>query len=94
MLAITLDIIIAFALASYLRSIWFQIPLAAIGGVVSTVIALIVASIVAGKENVDPVRAIVLGVFLNPLVACIALMFFRRKKRTIKERSEKREDNG
>jgi putative effector of murein hydrolase len=81
MLAIILDIFVAFILAKYLRKLRAQILLAVVGGITSTIVGLIVAEIIAGKENVNAVGAIVLGVFLNPLVTLIGLWYFRRKMR-------------
>lgn len=87
MLAIIIDVLVAFILAKYLQKLWAQIPLAVLGGIASTVIGLIAAEIIAGKENVNAVGAIVLGVFLNPLVTLIGLWYFRRKMRKANEKS-------
>ncbi len=81
-LAIIIDFLVAFLLAKYLQRLSFQIPLAALGGVVSTIIGLITAEIIAGKENVDAVSAILLGILFNPFVTLISLWVFRQKLRT------------
>lgn len=87
MIAIIIDVFVAFILAKYLQKLWTQIPLAVLGGIASTIVGIIAAEIIAGKTNVNVVGAIVLGLLLNPLVTLTGLWYFRRKMRKANEKS-------
>lgn len=78
MLAIAIDVAVAFFLAKFLTKIFAQVPLAIIGGIVSTAIGLFASGLILGSTNVD--YAAGLGGFIfNPIITLFGLWYFRRK---------------
>ena len=88
MLAIIIEVLVAFILAKYFQRLWVQIPLAVLGGIASMMVAFIVADMMAGTGNSYNVGAFVLGVFFHPFVTLIGLWYFRRKMRKASEKIE------
>jgi hypothetical protein len=81
MLAILLDLGSAFTIARYVRKLWAQVLLAIAAGIFSPVVANLLLHLVM-PEAVPPGEAMIRilgGVIWHPLIALIALYFFRKR---------------
>jgi hypothetical protein len=81
MLVLCLDILAAFLLSKYIRSLWLKIPLAIFAGLASIFIAVCLGALFAPNVYTGEVVVAKLasGSLLHPTVTLVGLCFFRNK---------------
>lgn len=81
MLALIIDLGGAYLIAQHVKKLWLQIVFAFLTGVVSPVITNLLLHLIAPDmfRAGDTFASIIVGMVWHPLVAIVALYFFRRK---------------
>ena len=81
MLTILLDIAMAYVLAKFLKTLWAQVPLAILSGVVATIVVNAISHFLFTVPAGQAAANAVVGALWHPIITLVALWFFRRRLR-------------